>query len=156
MSEGESAEQQNMRLAMALFDNDESVLGEILRLYAPDILESLHSRFTKRMGVLKYEDIEDAVSVALRKLWDARASYDDTKQSIRVWFYCLAEHVALDVLKSGWYKARKLEDNVGQELLEANPQQLAPADPAPKAGSSRKMEKEASDLRGVVYKLSEN
>lgn len=155
MSEGESAEEQNTRLAVALLDNDESVLDEILRLYAPDILESLHSRFTKRTGVLKYEDIEDAVSIALRKLWDARASYDDTKQSIRVWFYCIAEHVALDVLKRGWYKARKLEDNVGQELLEAKPQQPAPADSAPKAGTSRKLEKEAGDLRDIVYKLSE-
>ena len=65
MGEDESPEQQNLRLAVALLDNDERALEEILRLYGPDILESLHNKFTKRMGVLRYEDIEDVVSVAL-------------------------------------------------------------------------------------------
>jgi len=82
MSEDESPEEQNLRLAMALLDNDESALGEILRLYGPDIIELLHNRFTKRLGVLRYEDIEDAVSIALGKLWKARAKYDDSK---RLW-----------------------------------------------------------------------
>ena len=153
MSEGETAEEQNTRLAVRLLDSDASVLGEILRLYAPDIIESLFSRFSKRMGVLTFEDIEDAVSVALRKLWDARESYDDTKQSIRVWFYCIAEHVAIDVLKRGWYTARKLEENIGQDRLEESPQQSSSVDAAPNSGESRKMEKEASDLNAVVNKL---
>jgi len=94
MNEEESPEKQNLRLALALLDNDESALDEILRLYGPDIIESLYSRFSKRMGALRYEDIEDVVSVALGKLWKARSTYDDTKQSIRVWSYCIAEHVA--------------------------------------------------------------
>jgi len=102
MNEEESPEKQNLRLALALLDNDESALDEILCLYGPDIIESLYSRFSKRMGALRYEDIEDVVSVALGKLWKARSTYDDTKQSIRVWFYCIAEHVALDVPKHGW------------------------------------------------------
>jgi RNA polymerase sigma factor (sigma-70 family) len=153
MSEGESPEEQNTRLAVALLDNDERAPGEILRLYGPAIIESLYSRFFKRMGALKYEDIEDAVSVALGKLWDARATYDDTKQSIRVWFYCIAEHAAMDVLKHGWYKARKLEDNVGQDRLEQEPQHTAPSDPPPKGRYSRQTEKEGSDLRSVVHKL---
>jgi hypothetical protein len=55
MNEEESPEEQNLRLAMALLDNDENVLGEILRLYAPNIIEVLYSKFSKRMGVLKYD-----------------------------------------------------------------------------------------------------
>jgi RNA polymerase sigma factor (sigma-70 family) len=156
MSEGETAEEQNTRLAMALLDGVASVLGDILRLYSPDIIDSLYSRFSKHMGVLTFEDIEDVVSVALRKLWDARESYDDTKQSIRVWFYCIAEHVAIDVLKRGWYKARKLEANIGQDRLEESPQQTSSVEAPPNRGASRMMEKEASDLKIVVNKLPDD
>jgi RNA polymerase sigma factor (sigma-70 family) len=155
MNEEESPEEQNLRLAMALLDNDENVLGEILRLYAPNIIEVLYSKFSRRMGVLKYEDIEDAVSVALRKLWDARSTYDDGKQSIRVWLYCLADHVALDVLKHNWYKARKLEENIGQDRLLEKPDQVATVKHDPKAPESRRLAKEANDLELVVNKLSE-
>ena len=48
MTEEESPEEQNLRMAMALLDNDESVLGEILRLYGPDVIEVLHNRFTTK------------------------------------------------------------------------------------------------------------
>jgi hypothetical protein len=34
-------------------------------------------------------------------LWDARELYDDKKQSLRVWFYFIAENVARDVRKRG-------------------------------------------------------
>ncbi len=156
MNEEESPEQQNMRLAMALLDDDESVLGEILRLYAPNIIESLYLRLSKRMGVLRYEDIEDAVSVALEKLWNARFTYDDGKQSIRVWHYCIAEHVAMDVLKHGWYKARNLEENVGQDRLEEKPDGVSTSSPVPKTAESRKASKEASDLEAVLNTLPDD
>ncbi len=154
MSEDESPEEQNLRLAMALLDDDESALGEILRLYGPDIIESLHNRFTKRLGVLTYEDIEDAVSIAVGNLWKARAKYDDSKQSIRVWFYKIAERVALDVLKHGWYKARNLEENLGQDRLEEAPGRVETQDPAAKGVEVKKMSKEAGDLQIVLEKLS--
>jgi hypothetical protein len=41
---------------------------------------------------------------ALHRLWEARADYNDKKQSLRVWFFCIAENVARDVLKHGWHK----------------------------------------------------
>ncbi len=154
MSEDESPEERNLRLAMALLDNDESVLGEILRLYGPHIFELLHNRFTKRLGVLRYEDIEDAVSLALGKLWKARAKYDDSKQSIRVWFYKIAERVALDILKHGWYKARRLEENLDKDRLDEIPDRVETDGASTKAGETRKMAKEASDLKIVVKKLS--
>jgi RNA polymerase sigma factor (sigma-70 family) len=155
MTEEESPEEQNLRLAMALLDNDESVLVEILRLYGPDIIALLHNRFTKRLGVLRYEDIEDAVSIALGKLWKARAKYDDSKQSIRAWFYKIAERVALDVLKHGWYKARDLEENLGQDRLEETPGRVETNGASTKGGDAKKTAKEASDLQIILNKLSD-
>ena len=156
MVEDESPEEQNLRLALALLDNDENALGEILRLYAPDIIESLHVKFTKRMGVLRYEDIEDAVSVALGRLWNARADYDDSKQSLRVWFYCIAEHVAMDVLKHGWYKARRLEKNSGQYRLEEKTAGDTTIPESPQGNEKRKQSKKESDLQTVLNKLPDD
>ena len=156
MNEEESPEKKNLRLALALLDNDESALDEILRLYGPDIIESLYSRFSKRMGALRYEDIEDVVSVALGKLWKARSTYDDTKQSIRVWSYCIAEHVALDVPKHGWYKARKIEECFEQDRLEEKPERLVPAGSAAKGVDSKKATKQANDLEIVLKKLPDD
>ena len=107
------------------------------------------------MRVLHYEDIEDVVSIALRRLWDARADYDDTKQSLRVWFYCIAENAAKDVLKHGWHKARRLERYPGQDWLDQKPDGKTPASASLKGSEKRKASKEATDLEKVVNKLSD-
>lgn len=144
-------DEENTRLAMALLDDDESALEEILRLYGPDIAEILHKKFTLHRGVLTYEDIEDVIVIALRRLWDARKSYDDKKQSLRVWFYCIAENVAKDVKKLGWHKASKLERHPGKDWLEDNPKCAVP-EPA-EAADEKEESKEMRDLRTVVNKL---
>ena len=155
MTADETPEEQNTRLAMALLDDDEDALAEILRCFAPAIIEALHARFTTRMRLLRYEDIEDVVSIALRRLWDARASYDDTKQSLRVWFYCIAENVAKDVLKHGWYQARRLERNTGQDWLEEKQDRTCPDPAKPVGKEKRKATKEATDLETALNKLSD-
>ena len=144
---------ENTRLAVALLDNDERALEDILRLYGPEITELLHRKFTLHLGVLKYEDIEDVLVIALNRLWDARATYDDKKQTIRVWFYCIAENAAKDVKKLGWHKASKLESLPGKEWFEQNPtcEASAPAD----AKKAKAEAKELKDLKSVVDNLPE-
>jgi RNA polymerase sigma factor (sigma-70 family) len=155
MTVEETPEEQNTRLALALLDDDEDALGEIMRCYAPAIIEALHARFTTRMRLLRYEDIEDVVSIALRRLWDARADYDDTKQSLRVWLYCIAENVAKDVLKHGWHKARQLERHPGQDWFQEKQDHTCPDPGKPRAKEKRKATKEAADLETGLNKLSE-
>lgn len=151
----EPPEDQNTRLALSLLEGDEDALAEILRCYAPAIIEALQARFVKRMHLLRYEDIEDVVSIALRRLWDARADYDDRKQSIRVWFYCIAENVAKDVLKHGWYKARRLERNPGQEWLVEKQDRPCSAQVPAEDGGKKKVSREAADLEAILNKLSD-
>jgi RNA polymerase sigma factor (sigma-70 family) len=155
MAEDESPAKQNLRLAVALLDNDERAIEKILRLYGPDILDTLHNKYTKRMGVLRYEDIEDVVSVALGRLWDARADYDDSKGPLRAWFYRIADNLAMDVRKHGWYKARRLERNVGQDHIQeaagVPPVSQEPQD----RDAKRKQSKEESDIQLVLSKLPE-
>lgn len=85
---------------------DEQTLAEILHLYGPFVIAVLRSRF---QGVLGACDIDDVVSIALFRVWQARESYDGMKSSLRVWFLRIAENAARDVLKFGWHKARRKE-----------------------------------------------
>jgi RNA polymerase sigma factor (sigma-70 family) len=149
----EPSDEENTRLAIALLDHDERALEEILRLYGPDITEILYRKFTLHRRVLTYEDIEDVLVIALRRLWDARKSYDDKKQSLRAWFYCIAENVARDVKKLGWHKASKLEWHPGKEWLEDDPKCAAPE--RGEAGGKEEESKELTDLKLVVNKLPE-
>lgn len=150
----ETSEEQNERLARALHQGDDSALADILRSYAPAIIESLHARFVTRMRLLRYEDIEDVVSIALRRLWDARLDYDSEKQSVRVWFYCIAENVAKDVFKRGWHKARRLELHPGQDRLEEEPAKSCPSTADPSDNERKQPSKEAADLEKALSKLS--
>jgi RNA polymerase sigma factor (sigma-70 family) len=154
MAADETPEEQNTRLALALLEGDEDALAEILRCYAPAVMEALHARFVLRLCLLRHADIEDVVSIALGRLWDARASYDDTKQSLRVWFYCIAENVAKDVLKHGWHKARRLERNPGHDWLEAKQDHTCPDPAKPTGKEKRRATKEATDLETALNKLS--
>jgi len=152
----ETSDEQNARIASALQKGDQSVLADILRLYAPDIIELLHSRFVTRMRLLRYEDIEDVVSIALRRLWAARLSYDSSKQSIRVWLYCISENAAKDVLKHGWHKARKLEHNPGHEWLDERPADHCPTSTKHAVPDTKKESKEAIDLGAALAKLPDD
>src|SRR4051794_27404104 len=121
MAEPRPPEEENNRLGIALLEDDESALEDILRLYGPDVTKVLHAKYTLRRGVLTLEDIEDVVIIALHRLWEARASYDDRKQTLRAWFFCIADNAAKDVKKLGWDKARKLEWRPGKDWLEQSP-----------------------------------
>jgi len=147
--------EENTRLAIGLLDDDESTLEEILRLYGPVVIRALHNKYTKRLAVLKYEDIEDVVAIAIHRVWEARKQYDDTKQSLRVWFYCIAENVAKDVLKCGWHRAMRLERTNRQDWLDEKPDRSAP-DSGPRTGAEKKESKALADLQEVVSSLPDD
>jgi RNA polymerase sigma factor (sigma-70 family) len=152
MAEPRPPDEENTRLAIALLEDDESALEDILRLYGPDITKLLHAKYTLRRGALAYEDIEDVVIIALKRLWYARASYDDKEQTLRAWFYCIADNVAKDAKKLGWDKARKLEWRPGKDWMEQSPKCAAP-EPAEAEAEAAEELQELKDLRMVVNNL---
>jgi RNA polymerase sigma factor (sigma-70 family) len=155
MNPDETPEDQNTRLALALLEDDEGVLDEILRCFSPPIIKSLQSRYVTRMQLLRDSDIEDVVSIALHRLWEARANYNDKKQKLRVWFYCIAENVAKDVLKHGWYKARRLERNPGSDWLDEKQDPSCPDPAIPPSGKEKRARSNlATDLEKALNKLS--
>jgi RNA polymerase sigma factor (sigma-70 family) len=150
MAEPRPPDEENTRLAIALLENDESALEDILRLYGPDVSKLLNAKYTLRLRVLTHEDIEDVVIVALHRLWEARASYDDGQATLRAWFYCIADNFAKDVNKLGLNKARMLEWRPGKEWLEQSPK-CATRETTEAEGEQESQEKR--DLRTVVNNL---
>lgn len=155
MNPDETPEDQNTRLALALLEDDKGALDEILRCFGPAIIKSLQDRYVTRMRLLRYEDIEDVVSIALHRLWEARADYNDRKQKLRVWLYCIAENVAKDVLKHGWHKAWRLERNPGSDWLDEKQDHSCPDPATPPSGKEKRAQsKLAADLEKSLNKLS--
>lgn len=93
-------------VAERLVAGDEAALEEILRAHGPVIRVVLGRKY---QGVLQAADVEDVLSVALYRVWKNRTRYDDAKGALRTWFFRIADNAARDVLKHGWFKARRME-----------------------------------------------
>jgi RNA polymerase sigma factor (sigma-70 family) len=130
---------------------DEQTLAEILRLYGPFVIAVLRTRFH---GVLCASDIDDILSIALFRLWQARENYDGMRSSLRVWFLRIAENAARDVLKFGWHKARRKEVSTEPPRLAeyADPQRNGRAETRDNGLLERP---EQSDLREILADLPE-
>jgi RNA polymerase sigma factor (sigma-70 family) len=153
MASQKSSAEENLRLAMALLDDDEDALEEILRAYGPSIARALHVQYCETRRLLSPEDIEDVLSIALHRLWEARKDYDDKKATLRTLLYCIADNVARDVIKSGWQKVRRRERRPSQELMEQVPDPCPVDQGGQVKATKRKPSKEYKDLQQIVAKL---
>lgn len=102
-------------ITLKVLESDESALEDILHHYAPKIECALARKYH---GLLSNSDMEDVLSMAIMRFWDAREKYDDKKSSIRSYLYRIADNVAKDILKHGWHKARRMERIVEQDFIE--------------------------------------
>ena len=89
-----------------LLQDDESAIQDLVRAYGPAICSALGQKYKACQSL---EDLEDVLAIALFRLWRNRHRFDSTKASLRTWFFCIAENVIKDVLRSGWHKARSRE-----------------------------------------------
>ena len=90
-------------VAIRLWEGDQTVSEVIVDKYAPSIIKSLGYKYSSFTD----EDLEDVVCEAIRRLWEKRDEYDESKGSVKSLLYVIANNVAKDKLKSGWQKLRK-------------------------------------------------
>lgn len=90
-------------VAIRLWYGDKTVWKIILDEYAPSIIKSLGNKYHSFTD----EDLEDVVCEAIRRLWEKRDEYDESKGSVKRFLYVIANNVAKDILKSGWQKLQK-------------------------------------------------
>lgn len=102
------------QLAHRLRRGDQTALADVLRLWGGTVKGVL---LRKYRGAVCESDLEDVLSMALYRLWQARKRFDSDKGSLRTWFFRIAENGLRDVLRFGWHKARKLETAVPVDQL---------------------------------------
>ena len=145
-------------LALRLMDDEQSALAEILRWYGPAVAAGLRGKYE----TLTYEDVEDVLSIAISRLWDARHVYDENRSTLRTYFYGIADNAARDVFEFGWHRARRLEVDYGgaQELDAVAPTSVSANDrqngsPSECKKRSQKAERGLGDLKQIVEGLPE-
>ena len=101
-------------VAIRLWDGDETVLAEILVQYAPSLKKAIGGKYPS----FSFQDLEDIVCEAIKRLWAKRDEYDDSKGSVRCLLYRIADNYAKDLLKSGWQKLQGRRKSFYEDSLE--------------------------------------
>lgn len=129
--------------------NDEQVLDDILRGFGPQVRAVLLKKYA---GILGEADLDDALSLGLYRIWKSRSRFDESKSSLRVWFFRIVENAARDVLRIGWHKAKSLEVNGHTGMLDAfvQPEPVVVPDEDSKPPTALQMA-----LREILASLSE-
>ena len=139
-------------LGAQLRDGQENALEMILRVHGPPVLALLRQRFA---GRLHGPDFEEILATALFRIWQHRSQFDQSRASLRVWFYRIAENLARDVFKLGWHKAKSLEMSLQPSVVDAVTRQRTVQDgELPETNGSLRISPE--QLRELLTRLPEN
>lgn len=106
----ENRTEQEKELCYRLRQDDRMALEQILRFFGDKVHLALARRFD---SVLSEADLEDAMAVALFRLWATRQRYDPERASLRAWFYLLARNAAIEIIRR---RSRQPEVSLDESL----------------------------------------
>lgn len=110
MSKEEPNDRERLReLSRRLREDDSTVLQEVLIHLASRTGRALKLRF---QAAVTDADVEDALSIALFRLWQQRKAFDPGRSSLASWFYLLARNAAVDLLRQKGRRERPMTDLV--------------------------------------------
>ena len=95
---------------------DERALEAMLVESGGQVKGSLLQRYTTAFSAA---DVDDVMAIAVERVWRKRSKFDPRKGTLRAWFFRIADNTARDVLRYGWFKARKLEVAVEQGAFDS-------------------------------------
>lgn len=101
-------------------------LHQVLTNYGPKVRWYLRKEFR---GTLDEPEIDEAINLAAHRVWRWATDYDETKGTLRAWFYMISRSCALSVLRreSRQRRAQKVEDWDHTTVLIAQPSREAPS-----------------------------
>ena len=101
-------------IVAGLTNGDEDVLGKL----AAEFGLAIRRRLTKKFrGVLTSEDIEDLVWIAFERAWCRHDRFDPRRGSLSGWLCTIADHAAVDLVRSPSFRARLHECHVSPTRL---------------------------------------
>ncbi len=125
--------EQQDELILKLWDGDESVKAELLRLFSGKVEAAIRREFPALTEV----EAEDVVAEAIRRFWEWRENYDPEAATLQTVIYGIAVNVASE-FRSGRYnwqkiRFRQVEDPVGlfDRTRHADPTDTEGPDPKP-------------------------
>jgi RNA polymerase sigma factor (sigma-70 family) len=95
---------------------DERSLEAMLTEHGGAVKGLLIRRYDTAFGAA---DVDDVMAIAVEKLWRHRDRFDSRRGSLKAWFFRIADNAARDILRYGWFKAKKMEVAVESGALEA-------------------------------------
>lgn len=110
-------------LSRRLEADDATVLRDILGHLANSAGRALKWKF---QGTVTEADVEDALSIALFRLWQTRKSFDPNRSSLATWFYLLARNATVDLLRDKSRIERPMSDEL--EWFSGSFEQQIPSD----------------------------
>lgn len=104
-------------LTLRAWDNDESVLGDLVLAYAG----KLECAISKEFERLSKVEVEDVVAEAIKDFWKGRHKFDG-QRNLGAYLYRIANHVACELVSGrlNWQKSRNLERSVDLFLVESD------------------------------------
>jgi RNA polymerase sigma factor (sigma-70 family) len=103
-----------MSLAGRFHDGDESVVAEVLRELGPRITCRLGRRYRR---LLAADRVEQVLLDALAQAWEQRAQFDATKGSLGAWLSTIADHCAVNFIRSATGQSLGMELMMGPDRL---------------------------------------
>ena len=86
-------------------DRDPDALRELLTDLGPRVRWALEREFRG----LREAESEEAMNAAAMAAWQAAESYDETRGTVRAWFYVIARNAALGILRREARERRRAE-----------------------------------------------
>lgn len=101
-------------------------LHQVLTNYGPKVRWYLRKEFR---GTLNEHDIDEAINLAAHRVWRWSTNYDESKGTLRAWFYMISRSCALSVLRreSRQRRATQVQDWDHTTVLIARPRAVAPS-----------------------------
>lgn len=93
---------------------DENVLGKLLTAFASAIRRRLLKKYRR---VLTADDIDDLLLIAIERAWFRRDRFDPRRGSLSGWLHTIADHAAVDLIRSPSFRARLHECRVSPTRL---------------------------------------
>lgn len=143
LSEAMPASDAELRREAAL---DECALESMLKEDGGLVKGTLLKRYSTVFGSA---DLDDVMAIAVERVWRHRDKFDPVKGSLKSWFFRIADNTARDILRVGWFKARKLEVAVEQGALDV----LAAIDRAAPEESNEEADRESDTARSVLLEV---
>jgi RNA polymerase sigma-70 factor (ECF subfamily) len=103
--------------------SDQRALKLVLEQHGPAVRAMLKKIFASLMNDA---DVDDALSVALLRLWVARDRYDPSRGSLRTWLFYLARNYCLDVLRARTREPAAQARQLSDALVSPNAPLLEP------------------------------